>query len=458
MPKRTIFWLLLSLFFIIGLTASLTSCSSGGGGDSTETGQVAVLITDGPTAEFDEVNVTLTKIELLGDNGRVTLFSQPAGETINLLDFRDDSTLFTLDESVPVGWYSKVRLEVTQVVLVQYDSETGEKTEFEAKLPANGKIDLNPQGPFYVGTDRTVWVSLDMDAEKSLQVKETGSEKYMFRPVVFIDVMSNSFFGKPLRISGTVVEVQDNAFLLDPHSHNPRLPSDQPLQVLIDSNTAIFSQEGELVDLSALSVGDQVTVIGPVVQSDAEGSLCQIQALVVEIGTWLRLGGTIVSDPVTEDGVIRFDCQLDLDGAVQGTAQVQLLEGASKILDPDGNILSVSDLLNGLSIRFDAIVLLDSTTLRSALVVIPTLADNDVLEGTLTSISDSQLTVTTAEAIETCAQASEDAVYFSLTDSGSSYTMTPITAADLALNSEVRLFGHTQQDDCFLFDSLFVIQ
>ncbi|HEY4619625.1 MAG TPA: DUF4382 domain-containing protein, partial [Nitrospirota bacterium] len=88
----------IALSFI--LTGTLTGCGSSApvsSEGSTKTGKVAVLLTDGPTSEFSEVNVTVNEVSLLSDDGgSVILFS---GERrINLLTLQEVEDLFTVTE------------------------------------------------------------------------------------------------------------------------------------------------------------------------------------------------------------------------------------------------------------------------------------------------------------------------------------------------------------------------
>ena len=64
-------------------------------------------MTDGPAEYFDEINVRVTRIELLSDGGRTSIFE--GDETFNLLDLADDARLFAIRKGVPAGCYSKIR-------------------------------------------------------------------------------------------------------------------------------------------------------------------------------------------------------------------------------------------------------------------------------------------------------------------------------------------------------------
>ena len=144
----------------------LAACGGGGGGgdsasntvSSGGTGSVGLLLTDGPTDDFDAVNITVVKAELLSDSGRFTIFE--GEETVNLLDYRDDARIFSLHPSVPAGTYEKIRLTLSNIELVKcedgaviqpIDVDTCINTIADSdqpRLKGNNKLDLNPQGDF----------------------------------------------------------------------------------------------------------------------------------------------------------------------------------------------------------------------------------------------------------------------------------------------------------------------
>ena len=75
---------------------------------------------------------TCQAAELLSDSGRVTIFQ--GSETVNLLDYRNDARIFSLDPSVPAGTYG---LLIENTVL--FDETTG------GSKPT-GKDDTQEQG------------------------------------------------------------------------------------------------------------------------------------------------------------------------------------------------------------------------------------------------------------------------------------------------------------------------
>ncbi len=192
-------------------TPTLDRTASAGGAS---TGNVAILLTDAPSDAFSEVNITITRIELLGEGGsRVEVFN---GErTIDLLSLRDNSDLFSIAD-VPAGDYEKIRLTVTNVTLVKRDEQGTVIETITPRLPGGGRIDLNPRDPFRVAADATLVLEIDIDAEKSIHVSKQGNGDYLFRPVVFINVVSDTAVSKLIKIRGTVarLDLEDRRFVL----------------------------------------------------------------------------------------------------------------------------------------------------------------------------------------------------------------------------------------------------
>lgn len=143
---------------------ALAACGGGGGGSARialdTPATVGVLITDAPVGRWDEAIATVTSVRLIGDNGQVTLFS--GSQTLDLLKLGDFSELFAVSDNVPPGRYSKIRLQLSDLVLNDIDPVTGNVLEsIQPQLVGNGKIDLNPQGSFVVGPGDIIIVELD---------------------------------------------------------------------------------------------------------------------------------------------------------------------------------------------------------------------------------------------------------------------------------------------------------
>ncbi len=393
----------------------LVACGGGGSGSgavSGGTGSVAIAMTDGPAEDFDAINVTLVRIELLSDSGRVTVYE--GQKTFNLLELADKAELFAIRNGVPAGRYSKIRLTLTDIELVKKDSDGNIIETAHPKLPGNGKLDLVPRGDFTVYTSETLVVQIDMDANKSIHIVGTGSGKYQFRPVVFVDVMTETRFGKLVRVHGFIEDLddRDGEFELCQTDIAVRHDDDEEddrsrgcIQVDVEETTSIFAPNGQQVPFRDLVDGDEATVYGKFRrededddddsddQDDSDGpgdndddddnhdrhgheiDDLELVAVVIELGpegTFQRLDGVAQSTVDVDD---RFIMSIDPgQGFVAGSeVEVQLQRG-TKIINRYGEPLSFDAIAPGVAMMVDGVLDLsvEPDALYAALIIIDT--------------------------------------------------------------------------------------
>jgi hypothetical protein len=162
-------------------------------------------------------------------------------------------------------------MTLTEIELVKRDADGKIIDTVYPKLPGNGKLDLVPRGDFVVRPGETLLLQIDMDANKSIHIVGTGSGKYQFRPVVFVDVMSEALFGKLVRVHGVIEDIDgsDQEFKLCQTDIPVRVENDQQdpqspgcIQVDVVNTSSIFDAEGRPTDFGALVAGDEATVYG----------------------------------------------------------------------------------------------------------------------------------------------------------------------------------------------------
>jgi hypothetical protein len=278
-------WRMLSVLLVAIMTV-LAGCGGGGGeGGSTtaaaQTGTVAIFVKDGPADQFEHIWVTITQVELLPVSGApVVIYDNPSGCRIDILDHRDEDFLLKIHRSVPAGQYSKIRLLVTDIDLMP---ASGSTIVTDVKLPS-GKIDLNPQGPFTVAPGGTLSIRLDMDANKAIHAHPSGDpNRYIFRPVIFVDIETGYPAAIcPKLVHGTITELvtsggQTTGFHMDIEN------SRGTLEVKLNSGTEIFGADGEFIDASDLTVGQEVRVRGRMDSSSALVASLVIVGKVVDL-------------------------------------------------------------------------------------------------------------------------------------------------------------------------------
>ncbi len=287
----------------------LAGCGGGGGSTTTadpgadtppsppptssaDSGTVAIMFTDSPTDKFDQAIAEVRRIELLGGSGDALIFEVPDGEAaeeVDLLALRSFTELFAIAEDVPAGDYEKIRLILDGLTLIDLDDVTDDVIEeAEVKLPGNGKVDLNPRGTFFVTPGATLVIELDIDVGKSVKIVGAGnSGKYIFRPVVFVNISEKDAGSKLARVFGTVdsVDAENDTFVLcqqervsdyrdgdsDSDSDNGNDGKQTCLTVTVDGDTGVFRDDGTWVESPlplALQAGDPLIAIGNLSVSD----------------------------------------------------------------------------------------------------------------------------------------------------------------------------------------------
>ncbi len=271
------------------------------------TGTVVLLLRDNPLAALDAFYLTIESVELLGGSaGPFLLFD--GEERVNLLDFQTQEFLLAMRDDVPPGTYDKIRLHISDpAVEPNPDNDP-------VILTGNGKLDLNPQGSFEVVAGEFLAIRVDVDAPRSVHVVGTGSQRFIVRPLVFVEIETH-FDPIPLGdLEGIVTAVdlsQDEITLEVPDRAND-------VCVRVDGQTAIFAEDMAIAELDVFAVGDHAMARG---RLDSTGTL--VTELVFQ-GDPMRLRGTM------PDGTLDppFPFLTDSGEAVQDTLSTEIAAGA----------------------------------------------------------------------------------------------------------------------------------
>jgi hypothetical protein len=263
-----------AMLLILGL---ITACGGGSSPSTTTagktTGSVGIVLTDAPAdpSLFSAINADIERVELIGgDGGRVPLFDGPT-ETVDLLQLRHEAVPFTFNDEVPVGTYCKVRLTLSNPNGLELVPVAGGSSYFP-KLPGNGKLDLLARDCFTVAPGASVTLQLDMDAGNSIHIVQTGNKTtYNFRPVVFIDVINQSFTGRLVRLEGTIADVDatEQTLLLCDALPTHRINGRNCAQIYLGADSAFFdnvTQNGDAMPTGDLllddNLGQSAAVVG----------------------------------------------------------------------------------------------------------------------------------------------------------------------------------------------------
>jgi Domain of unknown function (DUF4382) len=170
-------WLVIFLFVFI-LSCSQAS-NENSQAQSEKSGKLAMYLTDLPVG-VEKVLVTISAINVHKTGGAA--FAVFTGEReYDLLELQNNPELL-FDTALEEGKYTMIRMEVTagliQVAGVQYPLTVPSS---EVKINCN----------FTVSGGGTTRITLDFDAEKSLQVNgNPKNNKYNLRPVILVKSIS----------------------------------------------------------------------------------------------------------------------------------------------------------------------------------------------------------------------------------------------------------------------------
>jgi len=172
------------------------SCGCGGSSGSSAakgTGTLQVHLVDGPISGYQEVNVHIQAVEILGSGGWITL-STP-NRVVDLLGLTGGlSETLAAGATLPAGQYGQMRLLLGTGSNVKLADGTIQPLKVPSGLQTGIKLTVNFE--VLPGTTKDVWI--DFDAARSIQVVQAGaSGQYLLRPTVraFDKVATGSIHG-----------------------------------------------------------------------------------------------------------------------------------------------------------------------------------------------------------------------------------------------------------------------
>lgn len=459
-----------SIFFAGLIFTVLAGCSSGGGTDISNTaagsGSVALLLTDAPSDDFEEINITIIKAELMSDNGRVTIFQ--GEDTFNLLDLTD-ARIFAIREGVASGTYNKIRLTLKDdgIELVDYNDtdDPSDDAVYYPALPGNNKLDLIPSGSFDVVADTTLVIQIDMDAEKSIHIVEKGNQdEYNFRPVVFIDIVTDEFTERFVNLHGDIdaIDTEDRSFKLcntdiPVQTGEDLMKDDSRGCVLVETDltTAIFDINGMPAAFSNLVEGEPATVFGHLKydeqsnddnDDDRELHDLVLKAALIELGPesgFQKLNGTATSavGPTNQ-------FTMDVDPGQGLTTPLNLIiqiQDGTLLTNLEGSTVDVNDIVTGKLVSVRGVLDVSQDTLFASFVMVDTDSSTQ-LTGTVGANPDNScgFTLITASGDNSVHTDSNTNSYLVMNG-----TSKPIDVSELSTGQQADVYGNANVNGCF---------
>jgi hypothetical protein len=171
---------LLAIAVVAGL-GLVASCNITGGGASGAMGKLNVLLTDGPTDDWQEVSVVLKSISLHrhdGNSWEDVWTADPANLAagkINLVDMSGVATILTENATIPVGTYNMMKIVIdtdpaTMTLLDDQENpiDPANITVVDPSGKGEIKVDLSPA--ITVAEDGTETLLVDFDLAHPLSI------------------------------------------------------------------------------------------------------------------------------------------------------------------------------------------------------------------------------------------------------------------------------------------------
>lgn len=427
-----------------------------------QTGAVGIVLTDAPTAGWDRALGTITSIELLSDEGSISLFE--GSETVDFLDLASYSEIFMIAEGVPVGTYEKIRLRLSELELQRLGEDDVVEESVFARLVANGKMDLNPRGEFTVVGDETLLVELDFDMKKSLKITEAGaSGRIIVRPVVFVKIFGEDPFERFTRVHGVVRELTDDGFVLCQTALASSDDDAEELRHCIDVALAdaagLFDPAADPTGLDAIQPDVELTAIGFLTRLEGETSMMSMDPQDRRIGDVGLLGhviqigelGTFSRHDGTATTAVGDDSRFGLD-PVSGELAAGLVQLGTKIGNHAAEFVGQDAIQAGVVGVFEGVPDAgEASLLKTSFIVLDLSEPVDVLSGEIlavdTGLGELRLQV---EELERCVLAA-DASVFLVTETEEVVTTEEIALGDLVAGQLAEAFGteSAEVDGCF---------
>ncbi len=257
--------------FLLAFAGFLYSC---GGGGETTTRTASVYITDDVTDAYDQVIVTIYKVEFVNavDSSVVTVFEAPQGLTYDLSELSG-----VLDKLgvLPEGSYSSVRITVGEGLI----------------LVDNAGVQVSPNPVF----GENAWTSCSADGTCVIDI--SGAANVVSTERVVLDFDLKQFVYDPLENTVTAKVVLD-ADGSDYENYQEIKDDDYELKGIIQSLTTggfdltVLKAEGFIPDSNVITV-----VAGDTVQftcdDDDERAICSISGISdLQVGMKVEVDGT----------------------------------------------------------------------------------------------------------------------------------------------------------------------
>ena len=207
--QRTTLLSFLLAALAVGAVALVGCDSAGLENDENAGGTVNVRLTDAPLDDVVEAHVTIERVELIGEDGAITLTD--TAQEFDLLTLQNGITAdLAARDDIPAGEYEQLRLIVGEEAYLIFE----DKSRTDLKIPSGQQTGIKINLPdFEINGDADeVDIVVDFDAAKSF-VKAGASGKYLFKPVLHAESLERNgeAMGTDAEIEGRLTAVGESS-------------------------------------------------------------------------------------------------------------------------------------------------------------------------------------------------------------------------------------------------------
>ena len=363
--------------------------------------------------------------------------------------------------------------------MVDYNGtdDPSDDQSYHPRLPGNGKLDLNPRGTFEIIPAGTLVVQIDMDANKSIHIVKKGNkDEYNFRPVVFVDIVTDAFQERFVKLHGDMFNINSADLSFDLCNTGIPVQTDDDqlktgsrgcVRVQTDSSTSIFDTSGSPADFGDLGDGEPATVFGRLqrvhdsgddedheIDDDHELDDLVLNAALIELGPetgFQTLNGTATS---AVDANNQFTKDIDPgQGLVTPLNLAVQIQKGTLLVNRKGQPVILANIVTGKLVSARGVLDVTRDTLFASLIVIDTDASTQ-LTGSVGSNPDANCGFTLATSTGDRSISTDINTRIFLVSDGTSM---PIDVSELTTGLQADVYGDEVLNGCFAAHTIIAI-
>lgn len=309
-------------------------------------------------------------------------------------------------------------------------------------------------------------IELDVDANKSIHVVETGNGKFIFRPVIFVNILGEEelklavLHGRVLARSS--VDSVNHFQLCDVEAVEVNASC---LEVLISENTVVQNNLIDVVLTDNIVDNNIVTILGKVGSASIYALHIVVEA--DDVPNNLALFTGEASSLVAVDG--SFDMLTDDGNSVvlPGTTLNVEISAGARVFNAYGAVIGSSEIGNGSDVDVFGLAIPDLSTVsavKAAFVIVDNEIEADNISGTIIAINSNDSSLTVAVVSDTfsgdvCVNIAKADVFL-LATTADSITSSEAGINDLQTGMSVDVYGEDedQSQSCLPADVVLVTE